>query len=70
METNISPINLGTKKDFSKAMKAFQIVRGLSESELETLEILSNSKERDLVLSGLEESKRDKVYPLRSILEK
>ncbi len=70
METNISPINLRTKKDFSKAMKALQIIRGLSESELETLEILSNSKERDLVLSGLEESKRDKVYPLGSILEK
>jgi len=70
METNISSINLRTKKDFSKAMKALQIIRGLSESELETLEILSNSKERDLVLSGLEESKRDKVYPLGSILEK
>ena len=70
METNITPINLRTKKDFSKAMKALQVVHGLSESELETLEILSNPKERDLMLSGLEESKRNKVYPLRSILNK
>lgn len=62
--------NLKTKKGFSKALAAFQIVRGLSESELETLEILSNPKERDLILRSLEESKKGKVYPLRSILEK
>ena len=64
------PINLGTKKGFSKALLAFQIIQDLSESELETLEMLSNSKERDFALRSLEESKKNKVYPLRSILEK
>ena len=64
------PSGFKTKKEISKFLEAFQIVRGLSESELETLEILSNLKERDLILRSLEESKKNKIHPIRSILEK
>jgi len=60
---------LGNRAEIAKALKAFEIVRSLSESELETLEILSNSQEKKIILKSLEESKKNKVYPLRSILK-
>lgn len=61
-------VNLKTKTGLHKAMEAFKIVCNLSESELETLGILSKPKEKDLILRGLAESKNNKVHPIESIL--
>lgn len=61
-------VDLKTKTGLHKAMEAFRIIRSLSESELETLGILSKQKERDLILSSLKESKNNKVHPIESIL--
>ena len=62
------PINLKTKKGLDKAVEAYKIVSAFSEGELETLEILSNQKDRDFVLRSIKESKKNKVHPIRSIL--
>ena len=62
------PDNLKTKKGLNKAMEAYRTVSAFSESELETLEILSDEKERDLMLRGIEESKNNKIHPIKSIL--
>ena len=60
--------NLRTKENLTRAVDAFGIVRNLSKSELETLEILSNQEDRDLILDSLEESERGDVLPIESIL--
>ena len=62
------PDNLKTKKGLNKAVEAYKIVSVFSESELETLEILSNGKERDLMLRSIKESKNNKIHPIKSIL--
>lgn len=70
MTVNVPMSNLKTKRRLSKNLEAFQVVRGLSESELETLEILSDLKGKGFVLRSLRESKENRVYPIRSILKK
>ena len=62
------PDNLKTKKGLDKAVEAYKTVSVFSESELETLEILSNEKERGLMLRSIEESKNNKIHPIKSIL--
>ena len=62
------PDNLKTKKDLNKAIEAYRTVLSFSESELETLEILSNEKERNLISRGIKESKNNKIHPIKSIL--
>ena len=64
----LSPINLKTKKDLNKAIEAYRAVLSFSESEVETLEILSNKKERSLISRGIKESKSKKIHPIKSIL--
>ena len=64
----LSPINLRTKKDLNKAIEAYRTVLSFSESELETLEILSNQKDKDIILRGIKESKTNKIHPIKSIL--
>ena len=66
--TTLFSDNLKTKKGLNKAVEAYKIVSVFSESELETLEILSNEKERDLMLCGIKESKNNKIHPIKSIL--
>jgi len=61
-------ISLKTKKGLIKAIEAYRLVSDLSDSELETLEILSNQEEKDLILRSIKESKNNKVYPIKSIL--
>ncbi|MFH1661764.1 MAG: hypothetical protein ABIA02_01565 [Candidatus Falkowbacteria bacterium] len=61
-------VDIKTKKGLHKAMEAFNIVCNFSENELETLEILSKSEDKDLMLCGLEESKNNKIHPIESIL--
>lgn len=60
--------NLKTKKGLVKAIEAYKTVSVFSESELETLEILSNEKDRELILRGIKESKSNKIHPVKSIL--
>ena len=60
--------NLRTKQGLNKIVEAYKTVSAFSESELETIEILSNEKERDLMLRSIEESKNNKVHPIKSIL--
>ncbi len=55
-------------REFPKAISAFRFVRSMSESELETLEILSDEKNMKLLEHSLSESKRNKVSPIGSIL--
>ena len=64
MTVNMSTSNLKTKRRLSKNLEAFRVVRGLSESELETLEILSDLRGRDFVLRSLRESKENRVCPI------
>lgn len=59
---------LKTTKDLTQALGAYKIVSSFSDSELETLEILFNQKDKDLILQGMKESKTNKVHPIRSIL--
>jgi len=59
---------LQTKEELGSALKAFKFVKGLSEGELETLEILSSKNDKDFFLNSLEESKKNKVHPIGSIL--
>ena len=59
--------NLGEKK-FPRALAAFRIVRGMSESEIETLEILSDEKNIGILERSLSESKKNKVVPINTIL--
>ena len=66
--TILYPDDLKTKKGLNKAVEAYKTVSVFSESELETLEILSNEKERDLMLRSIEESKNNKIHPIKSIL--
>ncbi len=63
-----SSVDLKTKSGLTKAIEAYHIISSFSDSELETLEILSNQKDRDLILSGIKESKSGKTYPIKSIL--
>ncbi len=65
-QSNIT--NLKTKKDLNRAIEAYRTVSVFSESELETLEILSNESDRKLILRGIKESKGNKVHPIKSIL--
>jgi len=60
--------NLKTKKGLNRVIEAYRTVSVFSESELETLEILSNEKDRNLILRGIKESKSNKVHPIKSIL--
>ncbi len=60
--------NVKTKKSLNKAIEAYKVVSVFSESELETLEILSNEKDRNLILRGIKESKSNKIHPIKSIL--
>ena len=59
--------NLNEKK-FPSALAAFQLVRGMSESEIETLEILSDEKNIKILRRSLSESKKNKVVPINTIL--
>jgi len=61
-------INLTTTRGLETAIKAYQTISSLSESEIETLEILSNQKENDLILQSVKESKNNKTEPIESIL--
>jgi len=61
-------VNLKTKTGLHKAMEAFKIICNLSEGELETLEILSKTKEKNFISRSLEESKNNKIHPIESIL--
>jgi len=56
------------KKNISNTLKAFEVVRGLSESELETFEILSSVKDMKTLEQSINESKKGKVMPIESIL--
>ncbi len=56
------------KKEFPKALSAFGLVRAMSESELETLEILSDTKNIKFLERSLSESKTNKVSPIETIL--
>ncbi len=60
--------NLKTKKRLYKAVEAYKTISAFSESELETIEILSNKKERNLILRGIKESKNNKIHSIKSIL--
>lgn len=64
----MSTLVLQNNRAFLKALSAFELVRGLSESELETLEILSNEENKKLLERSLEESRNNKVAPVESIL--
>ena len=64
----LSTINLKTKGKLTKAIEAYLLVSSFSESELETLNILSNQEDKNLILRGIEESKKNKIYPIKSIL--
>lgn len=66
--TALSPINLKTKEGFNRAIKAYRAVSSFSESELETLKILSDQKDKDMILRGIKESKGNKIHPIKSIL--
>lgn len=60
--------NLKTRKRLYKAVEAYRTISAFSESELETIEILSNEKERNLILRGIKESKNNKIHSIKSIL--
>jgi len=60
--------NLKTKKRLNEAVEAYRTISAFSESELETIEILSNEKERNLILRGIKESKNNKIHSIKSIL--
>ncbi|MFZ2303726.1 MAG: hypothetical protein WAV98_02980 [Minisyncoccia bacterium] len=60
-------LHLNTKK-LPKVLSAFELVRGMSESELETLEILSDAKNVKLLELSIGESKKNKVSPIETIL--
>lgn len=60
-------LHLNTKK-FPKVLSAFELVRGMSESELETLEILSDAKNVKLLEISISESMKNKVSPIETIL--
>jgi len=62
-----SALNLNTRK-FPKILSAFNLVRGMSESELETLEIISDVKNVKLLETSICESKKNKVSPIGDIL--
>ncbi len=59
---------LQDKNRLQNALKAFNMVRDLSESEIETLEILSDPDQEAVILNSLEESKKGKVHSVKSIL--
>jgi hypothetical protein len=56
------------KKNTLNSLQAFELVRGLSESELETLEILSDAKNKKILEQSINESKKNKIEPIESIL--
>ncbi len=56
------------EKKFPRALAAFQLVRGMSESEIETLEIFSDEKSMKILERSLSESKNNKVVPIETIL--
>jgi len=60
-------LHLNTKK-LPKVLSAFELVRGMSESELETLEILSDTQNIKLLERSIDESQKNKVSPIESIL--
>ena len=64
----LSSVNLKTKSGLTKAIEPYHIISSFSDSELETLEILSSQKEKDLILRGIKESKSGKIHPIKSIL--
>ncbi len=67
MSTLILSSNFKERK-YPKVLAAFELVRGLSESELETLEILSDVKNTKFFENSLGESKKNKFTPIESIL--
>lgn len=60
--------NLQTKEAFADILEAYQTVSKLSEGELETLEILSSHKTKDLIFQSISESKNNEVHSIESIL--
>ena len=67
MSTFVLQNHLGRKSNLD-VLQAFKIVRGLSESELETLEILSDAKNAKILEQSISESKKGEVFPIESIL--
>lgn len=60
--------NLQTKESLVDVIEAYQTVSKLSESELETLELLSNQKTKDLIFQSISESKNNEIHSIQSLL--
>ncbi|MFH1564846.1 MAG: hypothetical protein ABIC82_03275 [bacterium] len=63
-----SLVKLQTKESLIDVMEAYQTVSKLSEGELETLEILSNHKTKDLIFQSISESKNNEIHSIKSLL--
>ena len=57
-----------SKKQIAGLVKAYSCISKLSESELETLEILSNTKDHSIIRDSLKDSKNNKVEPIESLV--
>ena len=57
-----------SKKKLLGVIEAYKFISNLPESDLETLEILSNKKDFNLIQKGINESKNNKVHPIESLL--
>ncbi len=60
------PLNLN-KKMLQKVLVALGLIRAMPESDLETLEILSNKKNVKFFERSLAESKANKISPIETI---
>ena len=67
MNSTAQTINFSIKSSLLNQLEAFRLIKNLSESEIETLEIISNDK--NLILRSMEDSKSRKTHPIRSILD-
>lgn len=67
MNSTAQTINFSIKSSLLNKLEAFRLIKNLSESEIETLEIISNDK--NLILRSMEDSKSRKTHPIRSILD-
>ncbi|MGR3311692.1 MAG: hypothetical protein ACUZ77_13110 [Candidatus Brocadiales bacterium] len=58
-----------TPEKISEAVEILQAVQRLSEAELETLEVLFDQKQLQMLLESIESVKKEDLLPVTSILK-
>ncbi|MDD2656544.1 MAG: hypothetical protein PHQ18_03185 [Patescibacteria group bacterium] len=69
MNFDLTKIKWTSKLSMDDALRAFELMQDCSESELATLDALSDEKRRQIIFDSLQEIEKRKILPLDAVLE-